>query len=133
MVDLKLSEQEILLDNLYLQNSLDRYLNDPGFFLRKVLHNTVLYWTLGETQLKSVVISLMQIPLLLLFVISAVRIVRQYGIRSIQAIPVIMVCCYFGFHLPIFAFARLSVVLIPTMLVIGLSILGHNGQSSRVS
>ncbi len=133
MTDTKLADQEVLLDSIYLHKSLDRYLQNPGFFVRKIMYNTVLYWTLGETRLKSGVISLMQIPLVLLFVLSAVRIVIRYGIRSIQAVPVIMVSCYFAFHLPIFAFARLSVVLVPTMLVIGMSFFYQDRPSSTIS
>ena len=122
---MKLSDQEVVLDDVYLNASLKRYLSEPEFLARKIIYNLGLYWTLGETKLKSAVISCMQLPLLLLFICSTILILRRYGIRSIQAIPVIMVCCYCGFHLPIFAFARLSVVLIPTMLVVSGSLFGY--------
>ncbi len=114
---LPLSKQEAISDSLLLQKSLRRYLEHPDFLLRKITYNTVLYWTLGETPSKSMVISLMQIPLLLLFSLAGIKVFRQHGIRSVQAIPILMIGCYYGLHLPIFAFARLSVVLVPVMVL----------------
>ncbi len=117
LADLPLAEQEATSDSLLLRKSLERYLDHPAFLLRKMVYNTLLYWSLGETRLKSLVISIMQVPLLLLFVASAIKVFRLQGIRSIHAIPIFMVGCYFGLHLPIFAFARLSVVLVPVMVI----------------
>ncbi len=109
--------QEAISDSALLRKSLQRYLEQPGFLLRKMGYNAVLYWTLGETRLKSMVISLMQIPLVLVFAYAVIRLFRREGVRSAKAIPVFMVGCYYGLHLPIFAFARLSVVLVPVMIL----------------
>ena len=123
LAELPRSTQEAISDSALLRKSLQRYLEEPGFLLRKMGYNALLYWTLGETRLKSMVISLMQIPLLLFFGYGVIRLFRREGIGSVKAIPVLMVGCYYGLHLPIFAFARLSVVLVPVMILYAMAAL----------
>lgn len=114
------SKLEVETDSLLLRDSLARYRRDPGFVLRKVLLNAWLFWTLGETPVKTAFISLLQLPLLIAFVAGAVKLVRRERRFTIHLAHVAWIGLYFALHLPIFAFARLSVVLIPAMLVYGL-------------
>jgi 4-amino-4-deoxy-L-arabinose transferase-like glycosyltransferase len=116
-------EREILSDSIFLRQSIARYVENPGFFVRKLILNAWMFWTLGETKQKTVVISLFQIPLLALFIFSSSRMLKQKGIRTVQGIHISLILLYYLFHLPIFAFARLSVVLIPAMLTYALGIL----------
>jgi hypothetical protein len=113
------SALEVEADSLLRHQSLARYRRDPGFVLRKVLLNAWLFWTLGETPAKTAFISLLQLPLLIAFVAGAVKLMRRERRFTIHLAHVAWIVLYFGLHLPIFAFARLSVVLIPTMLAYG--------------
>lgn len=75
-----------------------------------------MFWTLGETNQKSAVISLMQIPLLFLFILATIRVIRQRSTQTVQGGNILFVWMYFILHLPLVAAARYGVVLIPTML-----------------
>lgn len=114
---------EITQESALIERSITRYLTDPLFFLKKNIMNMWLFWTLGETPLKTLVIALIQIPLLVLFILSITRVAKLRKLKSIEGVHIFMVVSYFVLHLPIFAFARLSVVLIPTMAVYGIGIL----------
>ncbi len=116
-------EREVLSNDIFLKDSINRYLDNPLFLLKKMALNSFLYWTLGENKLKTIVISLLQVPLLVLFILSAFRILKQKGIRTIQFTHISLVLVYFMFHLPVVACARYSAVLIPTMLTYALGIL----------
>lgn len=116
-------ERDVLSDSIFLSRSVARYVDNPRFFFKKLVLNSWMYWTLGETEQKSAVISLLQIPLLMLFILSGVKILKHKGIRTIQGVHISLVLLYFMFHLPIVAMARLSVVLVPTMLTTALGIL----------
>jgi 4-amino-4-deoxy-L-arabinose transferase-like glycosyltransferase len=111
---------EVQTDSALLQDSLARYRRDPTFMAKKVLLNAWLFWTLGETPLKTAFISLLQLPLVIAFAAGAVTLVRRQRRWTIHLAHVTWIALYFGLHLPIFAFARLSVVLIPAMVVYGL-------------
>ena len=104
-------------DNELLSKSLHRYIHEPLLVLRKLLFGPIMFWTLSSTPLATVIISLLQLPLLAIFTVSAVRTFKTRGVFSVQTIPIILVMAYFAFHIPIFTIARFSVVLVPTMLV----------------
>lgn len=106
---------QLTYDALALADSVGRYRARPQFLLQKIGLNAVMFWTLGETPLKSVLISMLQLPLLAAFLTAVLR----RGAREpwgAEGIPPALVALYFGAHLPVFAFARLGVVLVPTML-----------------
>lgn len=109
-------QYDVRSDQILLQDSLRRYQQQPLFLLQKLVLNGWMFWTLGETPAKSLVISALQLPLVLAFTVSAVREGRSKGWHTIEGLHIALVLLYFSFHLPIFAFARLSVVLVPTML-----------------
>ena len=104
------------------------------FLLKKMVYNFLMFWTLGETKQKSAFISLLQLPVLALFLVYVIRILRRNRLKTVQGMHVSLVFLYFGFHLPVFAFARLSVVLVPVMLVYAFSVfepvLGRLGLSA---
>ena len=124
-----LARREAEHDAEEARRSWDRLVDDPLFLARKVVLNAVMFWTLGETPAKSAVISALQLPLLGLFLLAIVREHRRLGLRTLRGIPAILVALYFVAHLPIFAFARLSVVLVPTLLAFTIAVLA--GRSTR--
>lgn len=109
-------EKELILDSKLLKKSIDRYKADPFFIFKKITYNALMFWTLGQTRQKSAVISLMQIPLLILFIIATVKTIRQKNILTVQGGIIFFVWLYFILHLPLLVFARYGVVLIPAML-----------------
>jgi 4-amino-4-deoxy-L-arabinose transferase-like glycosyltransferase len=110
------ARREALQDKWLLGRSLDRYANDPAFFVKKVAANAVMFWTLGSTPLVSIVTIALQLPLLFFFLRSAIGRIRHDGILSPWCIPIWLIATYFLIHLPVYALARFSAVFIPTML-----------------
>jgi hypothetical protein len=104
-------------DYKLLGRSLNRYMHEPLLVFRKLLLAPVMFWTLSSTPFATVASSIMQIPLLALFVISAVRTARQHGLWSLHSAPILLAVSYFLSHVPVMSIARFGVVLIPTMLV----------------
>ena len=111
------ARREVLQDAWLLSRSAERYLKDPGFLLAKVAANALMFWTLGSTPLVSILTMVLQLPLLILFVRSAVRLMRRNGLFCPECIPVWLIAVYFAIHLPVYALARFSVVFVPTMMV----------------
>ncbi len=103
-------------DSVLIAASLDRYVREPGFLLRKIAANCALFWMLGETPMKSALFALLQFPLLALFALGMWRRRRQLR-GSVVGLHLAMVVLYVLPHLPIFAFFRASSVLIPTMVI----------------
>ncbi|MBD3168403.1 MAG: hypothetical protein GF307_02895 [candidate division Zixibacteria bacterium] len=110
-------QKDAIEDSVGMAVSMARYRENPLFLVKKVLLNAVMFWTLGFNTLSSTVIILLQIPLLVLFIPGARRALSMDDIRSVSSLHIAMVLVYFLLHLPIFAFARLSVVMLPTMII----------------
>ena len=114
--DLEAWEQELRLDEAYRKESIERYQKNPLFIFKKIICNALMFWTLSETNLKSAVIALMQIPLLLLFTLATIKTIKQKNLRTIQGGTIVFVWLYFLLHLPIAATGRYAIILIPTIL-----------------
>lgn len=112
-----LALHEIEKDQKGFEASWHHYRQDPFFFFKKLVLNAWMFWTLGAVPFKSAFFMAVLLPLLLLFLYRTVQILRKGGWTTIQGIHVTLVLLYFSFHLPIFAFARLSAVLVPVMIV----------------
>jgi 4-amino-4-deoxy-L-arabinose transferase-like glycosyltransferase len=110
-------KREFLIDSTLVKRSLGKYAHSPQFLAKKVALNSLLFWTLGEDKKKTIVISLMQLPLLLVFVIAAINLLRIKGIRTIYGVHIFMVLAYYALHLPVFAVARFSIVLVPIVIL----------------
>jgi 4-amino-4-deoxy-L-arabinose transferase-like glycosyltransferase len=103
-------------DRRLMQSSLERYMHNPLSLFQKIVLNSIMFWSLGATPYASIATILMQIPLLVLFICASVSVLRRHGAISLASIPIWFVAAIFLFHLPIYALARFSVVLIPTMI-----------------
>lgn len=110
-------KRELILDSKLLEQSIDRYRKNPAFIFKKIIYNALMLWTLGETNQKSAIIALMQIPLLFLFILATIKVIKQKNILTVQGGNILFVWLYFILHLPLVALARYGVVLIPTMLI----------------
>lgn len=114
---LKRYQGEIALDRILTKRCLAKYVSTPGFLVRKVIVNAWLFWSLGETPAKTMVITVLLVPLAVLFLISAIIVCKRGQFRSIFGVHIITVLFYYLVHLPVEAIARYSVVLIPTMVL----------------
>jgi 4-amino-4-deoxy-L-arabinose transferase-like glycosyltransferase len=116
--------REAAMDSLFTARSFEHYRREPGFLAAKIAIDALWFWTLGENPAKTLAAALLQVPLLVFFLIASVSLVRRRGLRSMAAMHVSWVLLYWLLHMPIFAFFRLSVVLIPTMVIYAVGLLG---------
>lgn len=104
------------LDHRITQSSLERYLHDPLFFARKLLLNAVMFWTISGSVPATIVTSLLQLPLLIVAVVGIRKAMRMRGRHRFVALPPLLMAFYVLSHLPLYALARFSLVLVPTLL-----------------
>jgi 4-amino-4-deoxy-L-arabinose transferase-like glycosyltransferase len=110
--------QEARLDAVLTQWSIDRYREDPGFFVKKLAFNTVWMWTLGSSTAVSLVLTVVQGGLLLLLVFYLPGVVRREGWHCVMLVPVWVCLVYTAVHLPVYALGRFSLVLVPSLLAV---------------
>jgi 4-amino-4-deoxy-L-arabinose transferase-like glycosyltransferase len=127
------ARREALQDEWLLSRSLERYKEEPVFLLKKIVANAAMFWTLGSTPAVSVMTMMLQLPLLLFFVRSAIRRIRSDGFFSPACLPLILLVVYFGIHLPVYALARFSVVFVPTMIAYAFAPLSHEASASAAA
>ena len=108
---------EVARDRAFLSDSLTRYARDPAFLAKKAAMNAWWFWTLGQTPRKTAALAVMQAPLVILFAISAVMVLRRKGFGSIHTVPIVLVGAYYLAYLPMAACARYSMVLVATMVM----------------
>jgi 4-amino-4-deoxy-L-arabinose transferase-like glycosyltransferase len=109
-------ERENALDAAQGRNAIEKLKKSPAFLLKKLGYDAVLFWTLGETPGKSLLISLLQLPLVGLFIASLLH--RRYRQPDVIFICAVLIVCFYLAHLPTIALARYSVVLVPSMLIV---------------
>lgn len=118
----------VALEKKLLQASLERYLDEPLFFLKKIAVNTVMFWTISGSAPATIVTSLLQLPLLGVFLLAARRVLRERGWRSVHSAPLIFMMVYFLGHVPIYALARFGLVMVPVMVAYAAGILGADSS-----
>ncbi|MER3522540.1 MAG: hypothetical protein C4326_00370 [Ignavibacteria bacterium] len=104
------------LDHRIMQSSIERYLDDPLFFARKLMLNAVMFWTISSSAVATMVTSWLQLPLVVLSVMGMRKAMRMSGRHRFVALPPLVMGFYVLSHLPLYALARFSLVLIPTLL-----------------
>jgi 4-amino-4-deoxy-L-arabinose transferase-like glycosyltransferase len=113
-------QRELMLDSELMKVSLDRYRENPAFLAKKIVVNAWLFWTLGVTESKTVVVGSMMLPLVLLTIVSGIIMRRRGQMRTIMGVHVSFILFYYLMHLPVEAIARYSVILVPAMIMYGL-------------
>jgi len=109
------AQKDALGDAFLMKRSLLRYIESPVFFLKKLPMNALMFWFSGSTVTKTLWIALFQLPILIFFIICCVKIVNLRMLKTVHGILITMVWAYFLLHLPFFAVARYSSVLVPVM------------------
>jgi 4-amino-4-deoxy-L-arabinose transferase-like glycosyltransferase len=101
-----------------------RWSADPMRFVRHVAVNALTYWYLSESPVKSVVILLLQVPLIFF----AVRGVRNTGKQKEALMLLVLAVLYFwGVHAAIVGWLRYSVPIMPVLIL--LAVRGVRGSS----
>ncbi len=118
--DLPKYKKELILDDEMMKISMERYRRHPAFVLKKMAVNALMFWTLGATPDKSIVISILLLTLLALMVVSFVITRRRRELLPIMSAQLLMIFVYYAMHIPVEAIARYSVVLLPAMIMYGI-------------
>jgi 4-amino-4-deoxy-L-arabinose transferase-like glycosyltransferase len=125
-------QRENAVDAARGHNAIEKLKQSPGFLLKKIAYDAALFWTLGDTPAKSLLISVLQLPLIGLFIASLIR--RRYREPDIIFLCAALVVAFYLAHLPTIALARYSVVLVPTMLIVGVGAFASSGpHEARMS
>lgn len=114
--DLTQPARDVAIEELLLSDGLQRLLSDPLFLMKKILINVLMFWTIGFDVSKTILISVFQLPLLILFCTAGWRLVRAKMLLSVPGLCMAVVWIYFLLHLPIFALPRYSMVMVPLMI-----------------
>lgn len=107
-------KNEVDIDRVLVKQSFDRYREDPSFLAWKVGYNSWQYWVGSQTKLKTIVVMILQVPLLLLFVAGVYQGTRT-PLSKLVVTQLVVIMVYYLLHLPMEGQARYSLALIPTM------------------
>jgi 4-amino-4-deoxy-L-arabinose transferase-like glycosyltransferase len=118
---------EMTHDRVLLRESLKLYASEPLFLLKKIALNGVLFWVHSQTPTKTLILIVLQLPLLIFGGIQAFRMRRR---RDIRSAVLLLVAFVFAVHLPIEAQARYSAALIPVLLPFAVSIIEPAGAAA---
>src|SRR5206468_489114 len=80
---------------------------------------------------KSIVLAAIQIPLLVLFIIATVGLLRQGDFRSLKGVMVLLIVLHMGVYLVILSMARYSVALVPLMVPFAAAVLSGAAKPAR--
>lgn len=107
--------QDAVGDKILVKNFIDKNLTRPHYLLWRTLINSVTFWYLSESAVKSIFLACLQFPLLIIFIIGVRRVWRNIP----ALIPLIyMIMYFFVVHSLIIGWARYSVPIIPLILVV---------------
>jgi len=112
---------EIAKERLFLQSALTDYRLDWTLLPRKIAVGAIMFWYIGEDWRKTIVIMLLQLPLIILTLLGLHH-RGLVGWRGHLWPVVVLIFFYWAFHVPFAPPARLSVPILPLMTVIAVSI-----------
>lgn len=115
--NLKGAKAELFRENMAMRESMAKYRKDPWFFVKKIAFGSYWFWILGQTETKTLVIAVLELPVLFAFLASIVLTAKRKRLWTIRGVHVSLVLLYYLMHLPVQAEARYSVVLVPTMIL----------------
>ncbi|MDX9703812.1 MAG: glycosyltransferase family 39 protein [Candidatus Auribacterota bacterium] len=114
---ISLWEKEYKADKEMIAQSFSRYAKEPFFLIKKIILNSWMFWILGENLKKTMIISVIQLPILIFFLISFALIIVKKKFFTIKGLFFILPLIYYMLHLPIVCNARYSSVLAPVMIM----------------
>lgn len=121
--ELPRARREVMQDSIQTARQISGYLSSPTFLVKKIVMNAWMFWTLGDSTLKSAAIMVMQLSLLVCFVFGMRYALRLGQNKQLHLLILSLTVIYYATHLPIMAVARFSVVLVPIMLLYGANVI----------
>ena len=116
-------------DRVYLRSALSEMGSEPLLILKKVLTAGAMFWYIGDTPTKTLVLVLLRLPVLALAAVGAWRSLR--GRRRQVWLPLAFALVYWICHVPFAPPSRLSVPLMPTVLAFAVSVwTGKEGKQA---
>jgi len=101
--------------------AIHKLIDEPAFFVKKIVYGLLLFWTFGDSLGKSVFIALLQLPLVALFCAYVIKRRQELTQGAVGICASLIVLFYFA-HLPTITLARYSAVLVPAMLIVAVGI-----------
>jgi 4-amino-4-deoxy-L-arabinose transferase-like glycosyltransferase len=110
-----LDAEEAAGENVLRPKAIESFRSDPIFLVKKLGIQAFTFWYLGEVPLKSIVLLLVQIPVL----IFALRKIRKTVRESALVVPLILIIIYWwGIAALFVAHARIAVPIMPLVLLL---------------
>ncbi len=112
-------------DRILIKASLAEILGRPLFGLKRVCMNALTFWCLSETPFKTLLLALMEIPLMILMIVFT---------RNFRTLPrtlplVLLVWWFWAAHMFIVGWARYSLPVVPLCILFGVGYV--SGELSR--
>jgi len=105
-------------EDIYMASAIDELQSDFHLLLKRIAVNGLNFWYIGETRLKSAVLILLKFPIFVLSIISIIAGLKM-GEKRIW-IFLIVILAYWCAHLPFAANGRLSVPVMPLVMLLAL-------------
>jgi hypothetical protein len=106
-------KDELSFSQELLSSAFEKYINDPFFTLKCTGINMFGFFCTGRSHMSTLLNSLIQIPFVIL---SAIGLFSLYRVKNeIVKVIALFIGYYIAIHLPILAFARHSIPLVPIL------------------
>jgi 4-amino-4-deoxy-L-arabinose transferase-like glycosyltransferase len=123
------AERDLKSDKIYLNSALEDIHKEPSLIIKKFFVSGLMFWYIGESPSKTIILSIIKIPLLIVAFFGICKAIRLREQRSLPIIAIIII--YWISHLPFAPPGRLSAPIMPMMSVFAMIILQHLGISGK--
>jgi hypothetical protein len=111
------SRDEIRFSDELLHQTVTKYRQDPGLYLRVCAQNALNFWIAGKTWLATGLNAIIQIPLLV-FALLGVKLLFRRGRRQVLIMLLVLMSGILAIHIAVLAQARYSIPLMPFVSVL---------------
>jgi 4-amino-4-deoxy-L-arabinose transferase-like glycosyltransferase len=109
-------EREIGVDRLMQASATQDIRRDPSLIVKKAIAAGAMFWFMGDTPTKTLVLVILRLPIILLFALAAFEGLRA-GRKEIRP-AVFLVVFFWILNMPFAPSARLSVPLLPILILV---------------
>jgi len=118
-------------NKLMLESALKDIRDNPFLLVKKALIGGAMFWYMGDTELKTIVLLLLRVPVIFLFILAAYRNLRTD--KKLHMPIVVIILTLWIFHMPFAPNARMSVPLMAILLMYSVSYLKMYSPFSHLS
>ena len=109
-------ERDIGIDRLMKSSAFQDIRRDPSLIAQKAVAAGVMFWFVGDTAAKTLILVILRLPVLVLFAWAALKGLRA-GRKELW-LAVFLVVSFWVLHMPFAPSARLSVPLLPLLILL---------------